>query len=84
MKTRNSIDMDNMKDKHKCFAFRNIAGIITCEALRYIVPECGTPQCPFYKPVGCDDWIRIDDEDGHNLIPPEDYYEDYYSRRRFK
>ena len=44
-----------------------------CIGLTGIQPGCGSYQCPFYKPVGCADWIRIEDQDGINLIPPEEY-----------
>lgn len=29
--------------------------------------------CKFYKPINCEDWIRIDREEGVYLIPPEEY-----------
>lgn len=40
-----------------------------CTAL--IRTECD--KCKFYKPFGCDDWVRIDKEGRAYLIPPEDY-----------
>lgn len=33
---------------------------------------CGSYKCPFYKPFGCKDWIKIEDRDGVSLYPPED------------
>ena len=67
MKTRNSIDLE--KETGMC-ASDNMK---TCRALVRYSEECGTCVCPFYKPKECKDWIRIEDEDGINLIPPEEY-----------
>lgn len=44
-----------------------------CRALIKTHEKCGSYKCPFYKPRGCGDWIRIEDRTGINLIPPEDY-----------
>lgn len=30
-------------------------------------------MCPFYKPEDCKEWVRIEDEEGIYLIPPEEY-----------
>jgi hypothetical protein len=35
--------------------------------------HCGTAKCPFYKPQGCKEWIRVEDEHGKNLVPPEEW-----------
>lgn len=43
----------------------------TCTLL--IRTEC--KGCKFYKPVNCEDWIRIDREDRSYIIPPEEYAE---------
>lgn len=32
-------------------------------------------ECPFYKPVGCEDWVRLDIEGLPYLLSPEDYEE---------
>ena len=32
-----------------------------------------SPQCPFYKPRGCEDWVRIVKGEEIWLIPPEEY-----------
>ena len=32
-----------------------------------------TPRCPFYKPQGCEDWIRREVNETIWLIPPEEY-----------
>lgn len=54
-----------------------------CFALTYdgdcrvlIMPHrnCCTYKCPFYKPDGCKDWVRIEDRQGINLIPPEEAF----------
>lgn len=39
-----------------------------CEGLIHKAVRCNH-TCPFYKPVGCGDWIRSDEW----LIPPEEY-----------
>ena len=39
-----------------------------CEGLVKKAVKCDH-NCPFYKPVGCSDWVRVDGE----LIPPEEY-----------
>ena len=55
--------------KEPCFA-HSIAGC------RVLTVECtGSKGCPFYKPVGCEDWIRSERKDGIWLIPPEEYYD---------
>jgi len=33
--------------------------------------EC---KCPFYKPKGCEDWIRVERDGQVWLVPPEEYY----------
>ncbi len=53
-----------------CFA--SIGRKNGCRILMKTQPDCGTYRCPFYKPQGCRDWVRIDDMMGVNLIPPED------------
>ena len=72
MKTKHSIDLT--KDKSRCFAA--VSGSSGCTILPVQLPECGTSGCRFYKPGSCRDWVRIEDEDGINLIPPEEYYTD--------
>lgn len=51
-----------------------------CRVLIARDENCRTYKCPFYKPEGCKDWVRVDDKRGSNLIPPEEY-KDYYRRR---
>lgn len=36
--------------------------------------KCGTYGCPFYKPEGCEDWIKIEEENCVKLYTPEEYY----------
>lgn len=43
-----------------------------CKGLRAKEEHCDY-RCKFYKPIGCSDWIRIEDEDGISLVPPEEY-----------
>ena len=48
-----------------------------CTLLTDMADECNY-KCPFYKPVGCKDWVRMK-HDGQDVIcPPEEY------ERRFK
>ena len=70
MITKHSIDLCMTNDP--CFALTYDRD---CKIL--IVPhtKCGTHKCPFYKPMGCKDWIREEDGTGVNLIPPEDWLE---------
>ena len=37
--------------------------------------ECGTYGCPFYKPRGCEDWVRIDHGEVIHLYEPEELME---------
>lgn len=30
------------------------------------------PKCAFYKPEGCEDWVRYENKNGIWLIPPEE------------
>lgn len=34
---------------------------------------CNTYRCPFYKPKGCKDWLRVEKGVTISLIPPEEY-----------
>ena len=45
-----------------------------CAVLCKAEPQCNY-KCPFYKPEGCRDWIRVEDRDGIAVVPPEEYYE---------
>lgn len=42
----------------KCFAYDN--KLRDCIALKEVHPECGTTRCPFFKPQGCKDYIRVE------------------------
>lgn len=70
MKSPSSIDLTEIKDK--CFASFEGEG---CSCLTEVPRECLAPGYPFYKPNGFKDWIRIEDRDGINLLPPEEYNE---------
>lgn len=60
------VEISNIKEK--CFAeFKSGCGVLSSSEY-----EC-SPQCPFYKPTGCEDWVRRETEDGIWLIPPEEY-----------
>ncbi len=34
--------------------------------------NCGSYKCPFYKPFGCKDWVKLEDENGVSLYAPEE------------
>lgn len=68
MKTQNSVDLK--QTRQTCHAY-TLSG--DCASMTSYHRECGSYRCPFYKPQGCKDWIRVEDEDGINLIPPEEY-----------
>lgn len=55
-----------------CFATIGYKEKSGCRLLIRSHKGCGSYKCPFYKPQGCKDWVRIDDRMGVNLIPPED------------
>ena len=38
--------------------------------------NCGSYKCPFYKPFGCKDWVKLEDEDGVSLYAPEELIHD--------
>lgn len=44
----------------------------TCMVLYKQHQKCGTYLCPFYKPEGCKDWVRLDRPNSVVLIPPEE------------
>ena len=77
MITLHSIDLTTTQDA--CFASIGNNNIYGCRVLDITDLNCGTYKCPFYKPKGCKDWVRIEDERGINIIPPEEY-KDYYRR----
>lgn len=59
-----------------CFALSNDwqNGRKMCMCLRKRDPiKCGTKKCPFYKPQGCSDWVRLEEGDEVYVIPPEEY-----------
>ena len=56
------------KCKERCFASISDG----CAILTKMPIKC-SPDCAFYKPQGCEDWIR-QEKDGIWLIPPEEYY----------
>lgn len=50
----------------------DLDNLTECEGLTKKAVRCDY-TCPFYKPVGCSDWIRS----GDYLIAPEDYERKY-------
>lgn len=71
MKTHNSLDLMQC-DAPCAMSFKQNG--VACGLLTRYGKECGSAECPFYKPRGCKDWIRVEDEDGIIIIPPEEYY----------
>lgn len=74
MKTKNSIDLKGVNDPCIGMGWQG-----SCLLLNRMEPGCGSYRCNFYKPEGCESWTRIEDKNGVNLIPPEDWkgYEEY-------
>lgn len=75
MITENSIDLIGIKER--CFAYKYETCEITTRMSRF---GCGTFKCPFYKPAGLQDWVRVEDSDGINLVPPEEYVAEFYAK----
>lgn len=71
MITKHSIDLTMVREP--CFAWSPVVG---CKILTDEIDGCGTYRCPFYKPVNCRDWIRIEDGRGISMVPPEDLKEE--------
>ena len=70
MITKHSIDLTRVDEP--CFAWSIVIG---CQVLSRQQAGCGTYRCPFYKPRHCREWIRVEDKQGVNLVPPEDMKE---------
>jgi hypothetical protein len=70
MITKSSIDLTKINEP--CFALIGGRSSGWCSILLTTHTDCGTYRCPFYKPRGCKDWIRIEDRMGINLIPKEE------------
>jgi len=70
MITKHSIDLKRIDSP--CFALSKITN--GCKILKRTDENCNTYKCPYYKPVGCKDWVRIEDRHGINLIPPEEAF----------
>lgn len=65
------IDLEGCTDK--CFA--DMVG--QCAVLsESISTECNS-VCPFYKPTGCKDWVRVEDYEGIWLYSPEEYEKEF-------
>lgn len=71
---QNRLDRLKYESDGSCFAYK--ANALTksnyCECLDGIHKRCGTYGCPFYKPIDCEDWIRIDRRNMVFMIPPEE------------
>lgn len=63
----------------ECFA--SIASGRGCRIMLKPDSSCGTIGCPFYKPKDCRDWIKVQDGNLFDLVPPEEYFAE--ANRRF-
>lgn len=70
MITLNSIDLKLIDDP--CFG--EIAGKRCAILSKVTTKDCRTYKCPFYKPKECREWVRVEDRDGINLVPEEEYH----------
>lgn len=43
-----------------------------CDVMEEEHEKCGTFACPFYKPDGCQDWVRLDRGDVICLFSPDE------------
>ena len=68
MRTLHSIDLKLIGDP--CFGIMSKG---KCRVLSVKSKYCGTYRCPFYKPKECRSWVRVQDKDGVNIVPPEEY-----------
>lgn len=42
---------------------------------KILTTDCiGKGECPFYKPKGCKDWIKIEHRGETWILTPEEYY----------
>lgn len=41
-----------------------------------LTSACNSTHCPFYKPAGCKDWIRLERGRKVYILAPEEYYEE--------
>lgn len=55
-------------DLDECFEPCDMAVLGGCDALHVLAEECDS-RCPWYKPQGCGDWVRV----GNIIYPPEEY-----------
>lgn len=63
------------KIQDKCFAeMRGVCAVLA----EY--KSCD-PTCSFYKPVGCEDWIRREIGEEIWLIPPEEYFAERVAKK---
>lgn len=53
----------------KCFADK----AEECTVLGKKQLWCGTYRCPFYKPNGCRDWVRVETAKYVIMFAPEEY-----------
>ena len=61
----------------RCFGYRYGECVVLAEKA-----VC-SPKCPFYKPEGCEDWIRREVDEEIWMIPPEEYAPSVSKKNRF-
>lgn len=70
MITRNSIPLEGILGA--CYALEE-GTVKRCRVMDGLHEECGTCGCPWYKPKDCRDWVRVEDDRGVSVVPPEEY-----------
>lgn len=62
------IHYDKTDTSGRCFG----ATPFGCDVMEEEHEKCGTYACPFYKPDGCQDWVRQEKGGKIYMIPPEE------------
>lgn len=62
--------------RQKCFAYVGDG----CTVLT----TCRCKDCKFYKPIDCEDWIRIEQDGRVYIMPPEEYEELWKGKEKKK
>lgn len=60
------------RDESDGVCFARMFDDCTALAPQTVMHGCGTYRCPFYKPSGCKDWIRLERPNYMVLLPPEE------------
>lgn len=64
MVKRKFTDSDGACNHKSCFG--------DCTLLKAKDEHCGTYQCPFYKPRGCKDWVRLEQDGIVKMHQPDE------------